>query len=219
MKIFFDLLPVVLFFVAYKMGNPFADAHAEAGSHDNLYFATLVIMIAMTIQVIGVYAVKRTVEKMYLFTWIAVVVLGSMTLILQNPNFIKWKPTIVNWILGGVFLGSQLSLFDKLFGEKNLVQHMLGAHFDMPKSAWNKTNLAWVAFFLISGLLNIIVAYTCAENTWVNFKLFGLTGLSFVFMFGLVFCLKDFIKPLEDDEKEEKTADATTETDTADSQS
>ncbi|MEM7316689.1 MAG: inner membrane-spanning protein YciB, partial [Planctomycetota bacterium] len=165
MKVFFDLFPVVLFFAAYKLGNPWADPSVEADSHANLYFATLVIMIAMTVQVIGVYLVKKSVEKMYLFTWIAVVLLGGLTLALRNPNFIKWKPTIVNWILGGVFFGSQVKALSGLFGDKNLVQHMLGAHFDMPEKAWKRTNLAWVGFFLISGLLNIIVAYTCEENT------------------------------------------------------
>ncbi len=189
MKLFFDFFPVILFFVAYKMYD--------------IYVATAVIMAAMSLQVVGLWLVKRKVEKVYLFSWVAILVLGGLTLFLRNPEFVKWKPTIVNWALGLVFLGSQY------IGEKNLVRRMLGPHFEMPDQVWTRTNLAWVAFFFVCGILNLGVAKYCSENTWVNFKLFGLTALSFVFMFGLIFSLRGYLADLPEEEKaeEEKSAE------------
>ena len=198
MKFFFDLLPIILFFVAYKMG----------GKEDGIYLATKVLMIAMSIQVAGLYIIKRKVEKTHIFTLLAILILGGLTLALQDARFIKWKPTIVNWILAGVFFGSQY------VGEKSIVQRMLDVHFEMPDKMWARTNLSWVLFFLISGILNLLVAFEYVdvsmlfggddpEATWVNFKLFGLTALSFVFMGGLIFALKDYLKDLPPEDEDE----------------
>ncbi len=183
MKLFFDFFPVILFFIAYKMYD--------------IYVATAVIMAAMTCQVLGVWFVKKKVEKVYLFSWAAILVLGGLTLILRNPEFVKWKPTIVNWVLALVFLGSQY------IGEKNLVRRMLGPHFEMPDRVWARTNFAWVAFFFVCGVLNLAVAEYCSENAWVNFKLFGLTALSFVFMFGLIFSLRGYLADVPEEEPSE----------------
>jgi len=197
MKLFFDLLPVILFFVTYK-------AYPHWGEkEDAIYAATLAIMIAMGLQVLTLWLVKKKVEKMYLFSFLAILALGGLTLALRNPMFVKWKPTIVNWVLAVAFLGSQY------VGEKNFVRRMLGQHFEMPDSVWMKTNLAWVAFFTISGVLNLAVAFgPFSEDTWVNFKLFGLTGLSFVFMFGLIFALRGYLAELPDEDDEDEADDA-----------
>lgn len=188
MKAFFDLIPVVLFFIAYKMYD--------------IYWATGVIMVAMTLQVLGLWIVKRKVEKMYVFALAAVLVMGGMTLALRNPEFIKWKPSIVNWVLALVFLGSQY------VGErKNLIRRMLETQFEMPDTVWAKTNYAWSGFLALCGMLNLVVAYRFSEETWVNFKLFGLTGLSILFMLGLVFFLRGYlIEPPQEESPEDGPA-------------
>jgi len=182
MKIFFDLLPVILFFVAYKLFD--------------IYVATGVIIIACILQLIVVRLITKRVEKMYIWTCLAVVLLGGLTLWLRDPVFIKWKPSIVNWGLGLAFLISQC------VGEKPLVQRMLDKALEMPDAKWKILNFAWVLFFVMCGVLNIVIAYRWSESSWVNFKLFGLTGLSFAFIIGQMLVLRAHIKEPEEVEKE-----------------
>jgi len=175
MKTLFDLLPVILFFAVYK-------------KTDDIYTATAVLMVAMTIQVAGLWIIKKKVEKQYLFTLAAILVLGGLTLFLRDPDFIKWKPTIVNWILALAFLASQF------IGHENMVKKMMGHAMELPDNTWHKVNLSWVAFFIFSGAANLYVAFNYSEETWVDFKLFGLTGLSFLFIIGMMLALKDHLK-------------------------
>lgn len=173
MKLFVDLLPVILFFAAYKIRD--------------IYFATLVLMVACVAQALVLYVWKKKLERSTLLTLLAVMIFGGMTLALHDPVFIKWKPTLVNWILA---LGFALAPF---FREKSLVQAMFEKHMDMPRHAWRKLNLAWVIFFLVSGIANLVVAYTLSESAWVNFKLFGLTAMAILFMVGHYFVLQPYM--------------------------
>ena len=176
-KLLFDLFPVVLFFIAYKKFD--------------IYVATAAIMVATLVQVISVYLYKRKVEKMYLVTLGAILLFGGATLALRDPVFIKWKPTIMNWLFSVVFLGSQF------IGQKPVIQRMMESSLPLPAPLWPRLNISWVLFFLVSGIANLAVAFTCSENTWVNFKLFGLTAMSLVFMAGQVFLLRHHLAPAE----------------------
>jgi intracellular septation protein len=177
MKILFDLFPVVLFFIAYKVYD--------------IYVATAVIMAACLVQVAGYWLVKRRVEKVHFWTLIAVLVFGGATLILDNPDFIKWKPTIVNWGLGVVFL------FSAYVGQNPLVKRMMQSALDMPLEKWRMLNHVWTVFFVLCGVVNLAVAFSFSENTWVNFKLFGLTGMSMVFLLAQVYFLREYVRPEE----------------------
>lgn len=184
MKMFFDLFPVILFFIVYKKWD--------------IYVATTTLMVAFSLQVAGLWIVKRKVEKMYFVSLIAILVFGALTLVLRNPVFIKWKPTIINWIFGAVFLGSSL------VGGRPVVKRLMGPVVALSDSGWTKLNGAWILFFITCGLLNLVVAYQCTENTWVNFKLFGLTGLSFAFVVGQALVLRDHLNPAEESSDESK---------------
>lgn len=173
MKLFIDLLPVVLFFIAYKLRD--------------IYTATMVLMIACVAQAAVLYLWKKTLEKNTVLTLLAVMVFGALTLALHDPVFIKWKPTLVNWVLALVF-----ALAPWVRG-KMLVESMFGTHMAMPRRAWRNLNLAWVLFFVVSGAANLAVAYTMSEPAWVNFKLFGLTGMAFAFLFAQYFFLQPFL--------------------------
>jgi len=118
----------------------------------------------------------KKVEKMQLVTLILVVVLCGLTVALQDGQFIKWKPTIVNWLFGLVFLGSQF------IGKKPVVQRLMGKSMELPSRIWRQLNLAWVVFFAAMGGINLYVAFNYSESTWVDFKLFGMLGLTFVFI-------------------------------------
>lgn len=166
MQAFIDFLPVVAFVVAYWL----TDFHT----------AVLVIMAAMVLQVALTWLITRKVNRMLLASTVLVVVLGGGSLLLKNDLIFKWKPTVLNWVFALVFLGSQF------IGEKPLVQRFMQSVASEPLTLaaadWRSLNLMWVVFFLLSGAANLYVAYNFPEHIWVNFKLFGLLGLTVVFV-------------------------------------
>jgi len=178
MKFLFDLFPILLFFLAYKLYD--------------IYVATAVAIGAAFVQT-GAYWLKhRKFEKMHLITLGILVLFGGLTLALHDPLFIKWKPTVVNWLFGIVFLGSQF------IGERTLVERMMGHAISAPSPGWARRNWAWTVFFVFMGLLNLYVAYNFSEDTWVNFKLFGMMGLTLVFVFAQAFYLSRYMESAED---------------------
>jgi intracellular septation protein len=178
MKIFFDFLPIVLFFIAYKFGGGIYYWDGQEYDVQGIYVATAVMIVASILQVAITWLLTKKVEKSHLITLVLVVVLGGATLWLQNPDFIKWKPTAVNWLFALAFIGAQL------FTDKSLLERMMAGHIQLPLAIWKRLNIAWVLFFIISGLANIYVAFNFPEETWVNFKLFGLLGLTILFIIG-----------------------------------
>lgn len=161
MQLFFDFLPIVLFFIVYKFFG--------------IYAATGAAMAVSLLQVVIHWMKHRSVSNLQLINLILIGVLGGSTLLLHNELFIKWKPTALYWALGIAFLWSQL------FAQKPLIQRLLEKNIILPPSVWLNLSRTWVVFFGIMGLLNIIVAYSFDTNTWVNFKLFGILGLTILF--------------------------------------
>ncbi|MDB9753052.1 septation protein A [Oceanospirillaceae bacterium] len=163
MKMLIDFLPIVIFFIVYKLT-------------DDLILATAVLIPATMLQMAYTWFTTKKVEKMQLVTLVLVVVLGGLTVALQDGQFIKWKPTIVNWLFSLAFLGSQF------IGQKPIVQRLMGKSVELPSQVWRKLNVAWVVFFAAMGGINLYVAFNYSESTWVDFKLFGMLGLTFVFI-------------------------------------
>ncbi len=163
MKVLFDFLPILIFFAVYKATG-------------NLITATAVLIPITILQVGVTYWLTKKVEKMALVTLCLVIVLGGLTLLLNNSWFIMWKPTVVNWLFAIAFFGSHF------FGKKPIIQRLLSHAIELSASSWEKLSFAWIFFFVITGILNLIVAYQFSEAVWVNFKLFGLLGLTFIFL-------------------------------------
>ena len=167
MQALVDFLPAVVFVVTYWLTK-------------DMSLAIMVIMGAITLQLVGTWLIKRTVSKMLMASAALVIILGGISLILDDPVFFKWKPTGLYWLFAIIFLGSQF------VGDKPVVQRMMASissdELALPRNIWRQLNLMWVAFFIVAGALNIFVAYRYDEATWVNFKLFGLFGLTFVFL-------------------------------------
>ena len=193
MKFLFDLLPVILFFAAYKIGgaNP-EGAHALASSwlgdgiavsQAPILIATFVAILATMLQIALVWAKHRKVDTMLWVSLAIIVVFGGATLFFHNPTFIKWKPTALYWMFGVVLLGSAWLL------QRNLIRKMLEAQIKLPDPVWTRLNLAWAGFFIAMGLLNLYVAYNYSEETWVNFKMFGGMGLMLAFVLAQGFYL------------------------------
>ena len=171
----FELIPLVGFFVAYK-------------THD-IYMAVIVLTVLMALQLVIHRAQKKTITNMQWVSFILVVLFGGVTLLLRNEIFIKWKPTVLNWGFALAFLVSHF------VGQKNFTEKIMSAaNIDAPKQVWRRLNLAWVVFFLLSGGLNIVVAYLFSTDVWVNFKLFGLFGLTFLFAIGQAIYLKNHLR-------------------------
>jgi len=178
MKLFFDFLPIALFFIAYKFGGGIYHWDGQEYDIKGIYVATAVMIVASILQVTITWLMTRKLEKSHLITLVLVLVLGGATLWLQNPNFIKWKPTAVNWLFALAFIIAQV------FSNKSLLERMMGEHIHLPDAIWFKLNIAWILFFIGSGFANLYVAFNFDEATWVNFKLFGLLGLTIVFIIG-----------------------------------
>lgn len=162
MKFLFDLFPVILFFIAFKFFGIFA--------------ATAVAMAATIAQIIYVKLRHGVVDKMLLVSGAIITVFGGATLLLHDPQFIQWKPTILYWLFTAGLLGSQF-LFNK-----NPMRSMMEKQISLPDVIWSRLNIAWALLFLALGFLNLYVAGHYSQDTWVNFKLFGVTGIMFVFI-------------------------------------
>jgi intracellular septation protein len=154
----FDFFPIIVFFVVYRIAG--------------MYAATAAIIAAMALQIGYQWVRHRKVNNMLLISGLLVAALGGVTLALRNPLFIQWKPTIVNWLFAAAFLGSQL------FGAKTLTERVMGHAIELEPAVWRQLNIMWVVNFLVLGAANIYVVYNFDEATWVNFKLFGMLGLS-----------------------------------------
>jgi intracellular septation protein len=162
MKFLFDLLPVVLFFAAFKLWD--------------IYVATAVAIAATFVQVGWLKLTKRRVEPMLWASLGIIAVFGGATLLLQDETFIKWKPTVLYWLLGAVLAGAAL-----LF-RRNLIRSMLSEQMQLPETVWSRLNWSWIGFFAFMGGANLYVAYNYSTDLWVNFKLFGGMGLMLVFV-------------------------------------
>jgi intracellular septation protein len=144
-----------------------------------IIFATLILIIASLVQNILHWLLYRRLEKMHVISLGILVVFGSMTVILKDPDFIKWKVSIFNWIFALAILGSQF------IGKKPLIERMMSHAISVPTAIWKKINFSWGMFFAFIGILNLIIAFKFAgenDENWVNFKLFGILGLTIVFM-------------------------------------
>ncbi|HEY8069282.1 MAG TPA: septation protein A [Burkholderiales bacterium] len=162
MKFLYDLFPVILFFVAFKLTD--------------IYVATGVA-IGATILQIGLLAILR--KKIDAMLWVSlgiIVVFGGATLILHDEIFIKWKPTVLYWSFAVALAGARLLL------GRNLIRSMLGAQLRLPDGVWDRLNWSWVAFFLFMGAANLAIAFNFTTDQWVTFKLFGGTGLMLAFV-------------------------------------
>ena len=191
MKFFLDFLPIILFFGVFKFAEGHEDAAARfatdhlgfavsggmvAASEAPVLLATAVVIIATLVQITLTLLARRRVDTMLWVTFALVGVLGGATIWFHNPTFIKWKPSGVYWAMAIALWASQ-ALFDR-----NVLQALVGDQLQLPRPIWQRLNIAWVAFFVLMGILNLYVAYAYSTSTWATFKVFGLTGIMLVFM-------------------------------------
>ncbi len=181
MKLIIDFLPIVLFFIAYKVYD--------------IYVATAVLAIASILQVSWQWWRHGRAETLLLASTGVILVFAAATLLLHDETFIKWKPTVFNGLIGIAFLATHW------IGKRTAVEFMMSqAQLDLPKPIWTRLNFSWVVFFFSCAVLNLYVAYGFDTDTWMNFKLFGLLGLTIVFMIGQGFYLRRHLQPVKTEE-------------------
>ncbi len=162
MKLLLDFFPVIAFFIAYKAFD--------------IYIATSVLIVTFIAQFLFDWNKNGKINKMHLISLVLVLVFGGITLFLRDEKFIQWKPTVVNWLFSAAFL------LAPVFTKKTLVERLMGKTVELAPGLWSQLNSMWILFFLLSGAANLYVVYNYDEETWVNFKLFGMLGLTFIFI-------------------------------------
>lgn len=174
MKLLIDFFPILLFFIAFKTWG--------------IYEATAVAIVA-TIAQIGYLRYKNgKVEPMQWMSLGVIVLFGGATLLAQDENFIKWKPTVLYWLMGGALI------VGLVFFKKNFLKSLMGAQLQLPEHAWRTLNWSWSGFFALMGVLNIWIAYSFDLDTWVNFKTFGGLGLMVLFVIAQALYMSRFMK-------------------------
>ena len=162
MKMLFDVFPVILFFVAFKLSD--------------IYIATAVAIGATFVQIGWLWLRHRKVDKMLWVSLAVITVFGGATLLFKDDTFIKWKPTVLYWLFGGVLAVAAVGF------RKNLVRSMMEHQVSLPEEIWGRLLTSWIAFFAVMGVLNLYVAYNFSLDAWVNFKMFGGIGLMLAFV-------------------------------------
>ena len=190
MKIFFVLLPIILFFASYKWAGSHAEQAAQWLNHylgfavsggsvgvteAPVLLATVVVVVATMLQILVLKALGKRVDKMLWAGLAVVVVLGGLTLWFHDETFIKWKPTVIYWLMATGFLITEIVL------GKKMLRQMMGGQVHVPDPVWRTLGWAWVLFFAGMGVLNLWVAFNFPTDTWVSFKMWGSLGLTLVF--------------------------------------
>lgn len=196
MKLLFDLFPVILFFAAFKLAQSFPERAVPlvtgllgtvAADQVPILIATALAIVASLLQVGYVLVRGRKVEPMLWISVVVIIIFGGATLWLQDETFIKWKPTILYWLFGGILLAGRLT-------GRNFVRTLLGTQLSLPPPEWARLLWAWIVFFAAAGVLNLYVAFNFPTDTWVNFKLFGLMGITLAFTLGIGIWLARHLK-------------------------
>ena len=198
MKVLFDLFPIILFFVAYQVGEKNPESATawlaalgitlDGGAKPGVFLATLVAILATFVQIGWVWLKHRKVDTMLWISLVLIVVFGGATLMLHDETFIKWKPTVLYWLFA-LALGLAPMLF-----ERNLIRLMMEKQVSLPDPVWTRLNLAWAGFFTFMGIANLWVAMNFSTDAWVNFKMFGSIGLMLAFVIGQTVYLSKHIK-------------------------
>ena len=178
LKQVFELGPLVIFFYFFiKTGK--------------IEEAILPLMIAAGVAIVGSYIIDRKVSPMLLFSTILIFIFGALTIYFNDPFFIKFKVTLVNLIFA-------IILFVGLYFKKPLLKNLMGSSIKLTENGWIQLSKRWAYFFLFLAACNEVVYRNFSDAVWVNFKLFGIMGLTFIFIFSQVFFIQ---KNAIDDQK------------------
>ena len=176
MKQLLEFLPLVLFFTAYQMDGEVLSVGTWSHTFDGIFSATAVLMISSVASWLFASVWERKNDRRLMWMTIAIIIFGAATLILRDQRFIQWKPTVFNWVLALVFLGSHF------IGQRPVLQRLLGGQLVLPQNIWTRLSMLWIGNFTVVGALNLIVAYQYEESFWVAYKLYSSIGFTLLLM-------------------------------------
>ena len=176
MKQLLELLPLVLFFGAYQMDGDTLTVGGWSHTFDGIFSATAVLMISTALTWLVSSLLEKRNDKRLMWMTLAVLLFGAATLILRDQRFIQWKPTVFNWVLAAVFLGSQF------IGKRSVLERVLGSQLSLPRPIWTRLNVLWIGNFALVGALNLFVAYRFEDAVWVSYKLYSSIGFTLALM-------------------------------------
>lgn len=174
----FEFFPIILFFIAFKLYD--------------IYIATAVVIVATIFQVAYTWFKHRKVETMQWITLALILVMGGATIYLQDEQFIKWKLSIIEWLFGLAFLGSQF------VGKRPFIERMMSGSLTLPALIWRRLNIMWASFFISIGFINLYVMYNYNTDDWVTFKTFGVPGLMIIFILVQMIFIYKYIPETEE---------------------
>lgn len=177
MKQFIDFIPLLLFFIVYKLDPRTVDIAGQSFELGGIYSATAALIISSVVVYGALLIRQRKLEKGQWLTLGACLVFGGLTLAFHSETFLKWKAPVVNWLFAIAFAGSHF------IGDRLLIKRIMGHALTLPEPVWTRLNLAWIAFFLFCGAANLFVAFTF-QDIWVDFKVFGSLGMTVLFLVG-----------------------------------
>ena len=196
MKQLLEFLPLVLFFTAYQMDGEVVTVGDWSHTFDGIFSATAVLMASSVIVWLLASALSRHNDRRLMWMALAVVIFGAATLILRDQRFIQWKPTVFNWVLAVVFLGSQF------IGERNLLERLLGGQLSLTRRVWTQLNGLWISNFVVVGTLNLYVAYQYEEAFWVSYKLYSSVGFTVAVMILTILIVAPHLREQSDEPAE-----------------
>lgn len=191
MKFLFDFFPVLLFYIAYNVGKKYV------GEVDGMIIATALLVLATCVQVGITWVRKRKVENMHIVVLVLAIIFGGATIYFREPVYLIWKVTLANWLFAAAFLASHF------IGHSPIVKRMMQHAVQLPEFVWNRLSYMWISFFTALGAINLVVAENVSFDAWVDFKLFGLLGLTFLFVIIQAVYLSRHIKEESKPEVEE----------------
>lgn len=199
MKQLLEFLPLVLFFTAYQMDGEVLSVGTWSHTFDGIFSATAVLMISSVASWLFASVWERKNDRRLMWMTIAIIIFGAATLILRDQRFIQWKPTVFNWVLALVFLGSHF------IGQRPVLQRLLGGQLSLPQHIWTRLSMLWIGNFTVVGALNLIVAYQYEESFWVAYKLYSSIGFTLLLMLLTIVIVAPHLKDQDPDAGAEGT--------------
>jgi intracellular septation protein len=193
-----ELIPVVLFFIAYRMDGTVLALWGIEYRFDGIYSATAVLMAATALQVVLTRLLSGHLEKRLLILAGVVMAFGGATLLFHNQVFIQWKPTIFNWALAVAFAGT------RWWTGRSALEKAMGSQLQLPPEGWLKLDRLWTLYFLVVGALNLFVAYRFSEATWVSYKLYSSIGFTLLITLVTVALLAPYLRETPDSTSPDK---------------
>ena len=173
-KITTDFGPLLVFFIIYF------------NNENDLKVAIPPFIVATLIALIVVYFLEKRIPMVPLTGGILITLFGGLTLYFDNKIFFYMKPTIINLLFAGVLF------FGKFFTKKPLLKIFFQTAMNLENEGWKKLNDRWISFFILVAILNEIVWRTQTEAFWVNFKVWGLLPISFLFAASQISLIKKY---------------------------